>query len=355
MAALDSPITPVEHEPQARIRSTDYPAGSFGFDLAAALLGLWFAIGLFVDGYAHNHGMVDDTFFTPYHALMYSSILFTGIFLGYHQLRNTAKGYAFTRALPRGFRLSLIGVGLFFIGGGFDLWWHTTFGFEVSTEALLSPSHLLLATSAVLIVTGTIRSTVVRFAPGTPLNWRDGLPFIIALTALLSGITFFLQFGNLFTQHLSLIGRSLDHGSTLTSAIINGMIITATVSMGVLLFGARTVRLPFGASTLILTVNALGMFLLDLSPRHYWIILIGAAAAGLAADVILRLRLSEPVRARLFGFAVPAVLTAGIFLCLLAVTQIILSIHLWLGLVLMCGAAGFFISYLVVPNEPRRD
>ena len=63
-------------------------------------------IGLFVDGYAHNHGMVDSTFFTPYHALLYSGILAVGLFLGINQYRNVGRGLRFQpRAALRLYRL----------------------------------------------------------------------------------------------------------------------------------------------------------------------------------------------------------------------------------------------------------
>src|SRR3954462_3862284 len=150
------------------------PAGSVRFDLSAALLALWFVVGLFVDGWAHNHGKVDSTFFTPYHALLYSGILATGLFLGITQFRNIGKGHAFSRALPYGYNLSLIGVALFFFGGGFDLLWHTLFGFEASMATLLSPSHLVLATAGFLIMSGPLRSAWQRskVAP----TWGNLLP-----------------------------------------------------------------------------------------------------------------------------------------------------------------------------------
>jgi len=153
MATLDRPL---QSKTVPRLR--DRPAGSVRFDLSAALLALWFVVGLFVDGWAHNHGKVDNTFFTPYHALLYSGILATGLFLGITQYRNIGKGHAFSRALPYGYNLSLVGVALFFVGGGFDLVWHTLFGFEANLSTLLSPSHLVLATAGFLILSGPLRS-----------------------------------------------------------------------------------------------------------------------------------------------------------------------------------------------------
>lgn len=38
------------------------------------LLGTWLVLGIFIDGYAHNHDVV-ETFFTPWHAILYSGFL----------------------------------------------------------------------------------------------------------------------------------------------------------------------------------------------------------------------------------------------------------------------------------------
>lgn len=61
------------------------------------------------------------------------------------KIRNIQKGYAWQSALPSGYMPALLGVGIFAIGGVFDLVWHTLFGVEANIQALLSPSHLLLA------------------------------------------------------------------------------------------------------------------------------------------------------------------------------------------------------------------
>src|SRR5690349_306769 len=46
--------------------------GGIGFDRLMMVLCCWFVGGLYLDGWAHDHGMVDKTFFTPWHAVLYS-------------------------------------------------------------------------------------------------------------------------------------------------------------------------------------------------------------------------------------------------------------------------------------------
>src|SRR5690606_11352954 len=92
------------------VRQSGYPKTTARFNLAMALLSVWFIIGLFVDGAAHNHGAVDDSFFTPWHAILYSSVAATGAALIYTQYQQVNQGFAWGKALPRGYFLSLVGV-----------------------------------------------------------------------------------------------------------------------------------------------------------------------------------------------------------------------------------------------------
>ena len=42
------------------------------YDVIVLVLGLWCLGGLLIDSFAHIAGAVDDTFFTPWHAMWYS-------------------------------------------------------------------------------------------------------------------------------------------------------------------------------------------------------------------------------------------------------------------------------------------
>lgn len=175
-----------------------YPAGGVRFDLAMMVVSAWLIGGLFVDGWAHFHGMVDDSFFTPWHAVFYSGFTAVAIFLGINQWRNVSKGYPFGRALPEGYVLSLVGAGIFAVGGVGDLIWHTLFGIEVDTEALLSPTHLLLGTGMVLIVSGPLRAAWRRIPSGHAGGWRVFLPMLLSVTLLLAVLSFFTSYAHPF-------------------------------------------------------------------------------------------------------------------------------------------------------------
>ena len=173
------------------------PRTSNNFEWLMAVLAILLIAGITLDIWAHNHGQVDQSFFTPWHAGLYGAMALNGIVLGIVMARNVLRGgYSWKRALPVGYGLSLVGVIAFAIGGGLDLWWHTLFGIEVSTDALLSPTHLILATSGALIFTGPLRSAAYRIAPHVPAHYRTHGPMLLSLAATLTLLELFTTYAH---------------------------------------------------------------------------------------------------------------------------------------------------------------
>src|SRR3989441_10447542 len=114
------------------------------FEWTVVVLCTWLMAGAYLDAWAHRHLARLESFFTPWHGVLYSGIFAILIFLGARALRNQARGYRLDQALPAGYNLSLIGAALFGVGGVIDMFWHLRFGIEVSLAALISPPHLLL-------------------------------------------------------------------------------------------------------------------------------------------------------------------------------------------------------------------
>lgn len=346
MATLDRPLGTA-----AARRIEGYPRGSIRFDLIASLLSLWFIVGLFVDGWAHNHGFTDNTFFTPWHALLYSGIGASGIYLGLTQYRNVSKGYGWARALPLGYLPSLLGVVLFFVAGGFDFVWHEMFGFEANIETLLSPAHLLLALSGLLIMSGPLRAAWARRerAPG----WRGLFPAVLALTLILSAILFFLQFANMFGDVEVLAQRYPPGDRGLFSvAGIASILFPVVLTIGTLLFAVRRWTLPFGAVSFMMTLNAIGMLALQWGDtRRYWYILLAPFAAGLIGDFLLARyqRDGDLLWLRAFGLGTPLALMLFYFGILLAGGGVWWRIHVWLGVSLFAATAGFLLTLVAVP------
>ena len=149
--------------------------------------------GFFIDLWAHSHGRVDDSFFTPWHGLLYASAgLFGGVLLAI-ALSGRRAGAGWGNALPSGYGLSLIGAGLFLAAGIADLAWHEVFGIETDVDALLSPTHLALATSGLMMVFGPVRSAWVK---GAPTSFPGFLPWVAGLTMGLAILGAFTEYAH---------------------------------------------------------------------------------------------------------------------------------------------------------------
>ena len=351
--------------PSTQQQATDYPAGSLRFDWAVILASLWFLAGQFLDGWAHNNLASSlESFFTPWHGVLYAGFFAVAGVLLYAQIRNMQRGYAWTHALPNGYWLSLWGVMLFSVGGVGDVIWHSLFGIEANMEALLSPTHLILATGAMLIYTGPLRAAWGRSISETKPGWVGSLPALISLLMALSLLTFFTQYAH-FTNYPALL---VQHPADATYLAIyfpslygvTSALVPAALIMGAILLALRRWDLPRGSLTLLLTVNTTLMWVMKYNrASDYWILLIAAFAAGLLGDLLLvRLRPSTE-RAwalRLFAFSVPFILVLFNHLALIATAGMWWTIHMWLGVPFVAGVVGLLLSYLAQPpSVPQTD
>jgi hypothetical protein len=344
------------------------------FEWATTAAGAWLLGGAYLDGWAHNHIPALETFLTPWHAVLYSGFAaVTGLTLG-RAIRGRAAGRPWSEALPRAYRASLAGIGIFAAGGVADAVWHTLFGIEIDVETLVSPPHLLLALGAVLILGGPLRAAWGR-AEARPGGWAVHLPAILSLAFVLSIFTF-------FTQHLHPLGRPWPapgnrptsvwfsvvapdpllaarsiHATFVAHSVgVGAVLLQAGLLMGLLLLSLRRWRwwLPPGTLTVVFTLNALLMGLM----RDEAVLAPGALLAGLAGDLLLvRLRPS-PHRMgalRLFAFAVPFVSQSLYLLTVLLTKGLWWSVHLCAGSAVLAGTTGWLLSYLVAsPEESAR-
>lgn len=330
------------------------PADSIRLDRAIAVFSCVNVFGLFIDGWAHNHGRVDDTFFTPWHAILYSAILAAGLLLIFTHVRNVNRGFRWSKALPMGYSLSLAGFFVFALGGLGDLAWHETFGFEEGLEALLSPSHLLLATAGLLIISGPIRAMWRR---ETGHNWRILWPAILSFACITSIFTFFTTFAAVTSELNALTGPRPDSHTLLDIYGIVALVVHSNILLAVILFMARRWQLPFGAVTLIFTLNALLMTWMHIGEIGEFLFALSAAVPGVFADLLLYRRGLDKTRyLRLFAFSLPFAYALGA----LIVVQILgvsvwrtgglwWEIHMWLGAPILAGAFGYGLSMLMRP------
>ena len=288
-----------------------------------------------------------DTFFTPWHGILYSGLLFGGLVPIVALIRTHRHGAAWQGAIAPGYGLSLLGIPLFIGGGLFDLVWHSLFGIEVSTEALLSPSHLILALAGALIVAGPLRAALRRDDERGAPSWPSRLAVVLSLslTYLLSLFTFFTAFVQPFHLPLAAVRSA---GEAVVELGVASVLVQAAMYTGFILFGLLRCRLPAGSITPLLTVNvALQSVLHD----EYRLIPV-ALGAGIAADLLLAWLRPSAGRVRmlrLFAFLTPVVLYLLYFLVLGLTQGVAWSIHLWLGATVLAGVVGLLLSYCFVP------
>src|SRR6266852_4461299 len=187
--AMIESMEATQRQPSAALPQGTEPVAPALYDWTVTLLSTWLIGGLFLDGWAHNHIASLETFFTPWHAVLYSGYAALAALYFVPALRNRRAGSPWQRVMPVGYQASLVGATVFGIGGGLDLLWHTIFGIERSVDALLSPTHLVLATGVILMVTGPLRAAWRKPDDGAPAL-RTLLPAILSMSYLLAVLRF---------------------------------------------------------------------------------------------------------------------------------------------------------------------
>jgi hypothetical protein len=77
---------------------------------------------------------------------------------GWILTRHQRRGAWSLRAVPPGYRLALVGMGLAMVALAGDAVWHTLYGEERGLARLISPFHLVLFTGACLLVSSALRA-----------------------------------------------------------------------------------------------------------------------------------------------------------------------------------------------------
>ena len=248
-------------------------------DLVTSVLALWLIAGLFVDGWAHRNLSSLETFFTPWHALFYSGFTVTALWMAYLVRRHSG--------VPVGYRIGIVGVGVFALGGIGDLIWHGVFGIEASLDALLSPTHLLLLTGILLILTSPIRSSWHRPTPrATP--WGQILPALLSTTLVIALLQFFFLYASGWTSELPGVPFQPNDDEFLAAYGVLEVLISTAIMFGGILVLLKRYRPPPGSFILVFGVVGVLMSALD---EFFWpwqmlqMVAIGGVADFLAARI----------------------------------------------------------------------
>lgn len=320
------------------------------FDWAATLLSLWLVGGIHLDAWAH-HKFPIETFFTPWHGVLYSGFLCLAMLLFGSVFYRHQIGESFRKAIPTGYELSLSGVSIFLLGGLLDMLWHILFGIENNIEALISPSHLLLALGGGLMIAGPLRSAWRKTdtEPGLTL-----FPAIISASLLLSIFTFFTAYANPLSEAVLARGTRppLADQANISQALgMAGILLQSGLMMGIILWLVRRWRVPFGSMTLLLSISVF----LGVAVHEDYALLPFAIFSGLIFDMLIWLlnpTSQQHGSFRLFAFLAPVLFYTFYFATLSIVDGLWWSVHMWSGAIVLAGFVGWLLSYTFAPICP---
>ena len=328
-------------------------------DSVTVAMGLWLIGGLFSDGWAHHNVPELEGFFTPWHGALYFGLLLVGAWFTW---LGRAGGLRWYRHVPAGYGWGVVGLGVFAAGGLADMAWHLAFGVEAGIDALLSPSHLVLFTGGLLILTSAVRS-----------RWGSGdiaSPVAIgALTLVTALVSFFLLYVSEFTANAPTVAfRALPEGHPRHTASelpatagLGGFLITTALLVVPLAWTWQRGRAPRGLlTTLVGTTSWLSAAVVDFDRAAVF----GAAGATLGAIVgefaLDRLESRDlPCRSRVPVLAAAAIIPIWTvhIAALAAGPGLAWPVELWSGAVIVSGLAAAAVGGLAVsaPPTPATD
>jgi hypothetical protein len=365
MRVIESLSAHAEAEPSMkRIDLIIEPGGVPSWlDWLIAFAGIWIVTGLFID--AHQHLFVAvESFFNPWHMMMYSGAVFAAGVLGIAIARNYRAAGSFWKAVPPGYLQSVLGVAALLVGGALDFVWHAVFGFEHQLDLLVSPPHLFLLSGLFFLITGPVRSALRR---PSATNLLDQLPMLISLGLAFEIIQFVTQFGFYpealrrdhplsevaFPREQFVLSVVLYYRQALELSIV---IWQSLLLAGAVLYLCLRKRLHFGA--LIVLCVAVKLWIgaeLSSDWKELVLLVLASLAAGIAGDALvawLRPSARNPNAFRLLGFVVPAAYFGAYFIfAVLMFGGTWWDASLVFGSIAVAGIAGLCIGQLLLAGS----
>ena len=265
-----------------------------------------------------------ESFFTPWHALLYTgfaTLLIWTLVLAY---RRRADATVWWRdGWPAGYRLGAVGAAIFLVGGAGDMTWHGVFGIEVGLEGGLSPTHLAIDLGGVLLLTSPLRSW-----------WATGADRLRAVTGVVSlalGTTMLAVLLLLFMPLNAaaatlpyLVGNSTPEHLAAVAGVQGYLFATVLLVVPLLLCHRR--RATPGVATALIGVLSLFTMVMYEFPSPQWTAVLGATLGAAVTDAAL-VRL-DAVRGADAPLRLP---TAGALFALCVWAGHLLGLHLAAG------------------------
>jgi hypothetical protein len=239
------------------------------------------------------------------------------------------------RAVPGGYRLALVGVGLAMVGVAGDAVWHGLFGAEQGLARLVSPFHLVLFAGVCLLGGSMLRAAwsgpSSARVPGLKAFW----PVVLSVTPLVAVAAFFFRDVSPLAAGTATVDGLLLHNLLFIAPVLL-LLLRWQTPLGTFSIMAGSVAVALAAWT--------GLGLVGLA---------GAAVlGGAAADVAVSLLRPSPQRrwaARAVAVIAPAVYWTAHFALLRVGYGAGSEPALWLGSVLWACLSGYTLALLMWP------
>jgi len=318
-------------------------------DLIGALFGLALVGGVLADAWAHTNILSTlESFFTPWHALLYGGFAGTAAWtwwLAFRHRRRNARWWA--NAWPAGYKLGAIGSLIFLVGGAADMFWHQIFGIETSLRITMSPSHMMLSIGGALLLTSQMRSW-----------WASGEGGLRTVTGVLSaslgtmmGVILIIGMSGVVTIAPTREYVAVTGGNASTTGAAQGiqayLVGTLVILIPVLLMLRRRAT-PIAATGI---AGLLGLFsmLQREFPMPLTAALIGMVVAAAVADTVvyrldIRRGIDAPGRLPIAGAIIAGSLWAGHLIGLQLGAGIRWPVELWAGTVVLTAVLGALLG-----------
>ncbi|MEV0902017.1 hypothetical protein [Actinoplanes sp. NPDC049802] len=296
------------------------PATSFSARERWVLLvaSAWLVIGLQLDAYAHATTPELETFWTPWHGVLYSGIAASGFTLLWI-MRSRLPGiptYRSVLALPNALRIPLAGMAFLLVGGGVDTLWHNIWGIERDMEIFVSPSHEFIILGMVLVAMGP--ALMLAANPGDRLDLSGAL--LVGVSTLFAALPMHIYSLHATALGFRHLGSDLDPVPVYSpdSQLVHGYLFSTVLLLVPFLAIGRRWPLPIGLPSILVGLIAVFMHLMFDSERPWWPALTVAAAA-FAAEIVLRalnplVKLGVNGRWVLFGLVTPPFVWGAVLL-----------------------------------------
>lgn len=317
----------------------------------------WLVIGLQLDAYAHATTPELETFWTPWHGVLYSGIAASGFTLLWI-MRSRLPGiptYQSVMALPNALRLPLAGMAFLLVGGGVDTLWHNIWGIEQAMEIFVSPSHEFIILGMVLVAMGP--ALMLAASPGDRLGAGGG--FLVGVSTLFAMLPV-----HIYSLHASAIGfRHLgsDQDPVLIfssdAQLVHGYVFSTVLLLLPFVVIGRRWPLPIGLPSVLVGIIAVLMHLMFDSEDAWWPAL-AVAAAAVAVEIVLRVvnplvKLPTNGRWVLFGLIAPPVVWGSVlFAGKLQEGSTGFNIHMITGLLTLTALTG--VATVLVARSVQR-